>query len=65
MYLTTVAVRHPSPIYRNLAFPLVTFDYLKGFQRHLNTTTGRSYTLVEVIATMAQQHQQQHEASRA
>ena len=59
MYLTTVAVRHPSPIYRNLAIPLATFDHLKAFQRHLNATTGRSYTLMEVISTMAQEHQQQ------
>lgn len=43
-------------VYRQLAFPLAVFDYIKVTQRKLQATTGQTLTLNQVITAIAMEH---------
>ena len=44
-------------VYRTIAFPLKTFDYLKEFQRHREIRSGTHLTNSEVLTLLIEEHQ--------
>lgn len=53
-----------SPVYRQLALPVPTFDYIKQFQRDHEARTGERLTIAAVVAAIVRDHQHQRSEAR-
>lgn len=49
-------------IFRQVAFPLSSFDYLKDFQRGVEAKTGKRITNNQALALILADHQRMNEA---
>lgn len=52
---------HEPAVFRHLAIPLSVFDRIKAVQRSLEAATGQHTTLVQTIAAIVREHQQNEE----
>lgn len=50
-------MKHEKTVFRQIAFPLSAFDYLKHFQREHVARTGRRLTNNEALALLLEQHE--------
>ena len=56
-YLENVFMKNDTRIYRTIAFPIKTFDYLKQFQRHREIRSGTHMTNSEALALLLKEHE--------
>lgn len=50
-----------APVYRQLAFPVPVFDYIKDYQRAYMARTGDHLTINQTVAAIVLGHQRQTE----
>lgn len=52
---------HEPAVFRHLAIPVSVFDRIKTVQRSLEAATGQHITLIQTIAAIVREHQQNEE----